>query len=81
MREVVQCCAWVICRLLACCVHGFVIVVVLLSPGNVRDERLSRTFRANRVRWIREDNHKDEWFNVLGRAGDRVYAPVSLLSS
>ncbi|KAH6680095.1 DNA repair protein [Plectosphaerella plurivora] len=39
--------------------------LALYGISNVRDERIFRTFRDNRVRWFRPDIQDTDWFNIL----------------
>ena len=39
--------------------------VALYGLGNIRDERLHRTFQKKRVEWQRPSERTDEWFNLL----------------
>ena len=45
--------------------------LALYGLGNVRDERLHRTFAANGVKWVRPEGD-DEWFNVAVIHQNRV---------
>lgn len=39
--------------------------LALFGLGNVRDERMFRTFRDRRVKWFRPGEQAGEWFNLL----------------
>ncbi len=36
--------------------------VAMYGMGNIRDERLHRTFKANKVKWIKPAEEKEDWF-------------------
>jgi double-strand break repair protein MRE11 len=38
--------------------------LALYGIGNIRDERLHRTFAANKVKWVRPNEDRDDWFNI-----------------
>lgn len=39
--------------------------VALYGLGNIRDERLYRTFQQKKVRLMRPIEAQDEWFNIM----------------
>ena len=39
--------------------------LALYGLSNVRDERLYRTFRAEKVKFFRADTQQDDWFNMI----------------
>jgi len=39
--------------------------LALYGMSNVRDERLFRTFRDNKVKFFQPSTQKDNWFNLL----------------
>ena len=39
--------------------------IALYGLGNIRDERLHRTFKANKVKWHRPVEDADEYFNIF----------------
>ncbi|KAL2755359.1 hypothetical protein ACRALDRAFT_1076968 [Sodiomyces alcalophilus JCM 7366] len=39
--------------------------LALYGLSNVRDERMFRTFRDNKVKWFRPDLQQGDWFNIL----------------
>lgn len=46
--------------------------VALYGMGNIRDERLHRTFMDQNVRWVRPAESKDDWFNLCVIHQNRV---------
>ena len=46
--------------------------LALYGLGNVRDERLHRTFASNGVRWVRPSDDSGDWFNLCVLHQNRV---------
>ena len=46
--------------------------LALYGLGNVRDERLHRTFMSHEVKWVRPDETEGDWFNVAVLHQNRV---------
>ncbi|KAJ1978637.1 meiotic recombination [Dimargaris xerosporica] len=46
--------------------------LALYGLGNIRDERLHRTFTSQNVEMVRPTEHKDDWFNLLVLHQNRV---------
>lgn len=63
--------------------------LALYGMGNVRDERLHRTFQQGAVKWVRPAEERDQWFNlcVLHQnrtkhgGGAKDYIPEGVLPS
>lgn len=39
--------------------------IALYGMGNIRDERLYRTFHQKKVKFMRPKENRDDWFNIL----------------
>ena len=46
--------------------------LALYGLGNVRDERLHRTFMSHEVKWVRPDDAEGDWFNIAVLHQNRV---------
>ena len=46
--------------------------LALYGLGNVRDERLHRTFVSHGVKWVRPDETEGDWFNIAVLHQNRV---------
>ena len=50
--------------------------LALYGLGNIRDERLHRTFASNGVKWVRPEDDGGEWFNIAVLHQNRVVHSV-----
>ena len=53
--------------------------LALYPLGNIRDERLYRTFNSKDVKFLRPAEESDEWFNLLIVHQNRYYLFIELL--
>merc|ERR1719326_981868 len=59
--------------------------LALYGIGNIRDERLYRTFLRKKVKWLATDEEPDSWFNLLvlhqnrAQHGERNHIPESFI--
>ncbi|EGD77873.1 hypothetical protein PTSG_09507 [Salpingoeca rosetta] len=72
-------------ELVPICIQKGSTKLALYGLGNIRDERLHRTFLKKKVKWLAPDEDTDDWFNLFvihqNRCahGERNYIPETFL--